>query len=175
MISERTRDKIAATRRKGKWAGGMPVLGYDVDDTKLVVVESEAERVRQIFALYLELGSLIAVAAELNRRGWRTKQWTTKKTGDVRGGRTWDKNAVHQVLTNPVYVGKVRYKDEVHKGEHAAIVEPSVFERVQKLLAQNGRASGRGVRNKHGALLRGKLRCAARNCAMGHSFTVRGP
>jgi len=175
MISERTRDKIAATRRKGKWAGGMPVLGYDVVDTKLVVVETEAERVREIFALYLELGSLIAVAAELNRRGWRTKQWTTKKTGDVRGGRTWDKNAVHQVLTNPVYVGKVRYKDEVHKGEHAAIVEPGVFERVQKLLAQNGRTSGRGVRNKHGALLRGKLRCAACNCAMGHSFTVRGP
>ena len=89
MISERTRDKIAATRRKGKWAGGMPLLGYNVVDRKLVVLESEAEQVRQIFALYLALGSLIPVAEELNRRGWRTKQWTTKN-GCTKGGRTFE-------------------------------------------------------------------------------------
>jgi len=85
MISERTRDKIAATRRKGKWSGGMPLLGYDVMDAKLVVNEPEAERVRQIFGLYLELASLILTVKELNHRGWITKRWTTKK-GKVRGG-----------------------------------------------------------------------------------------
>ena len=84
MISERTRDKIAATRRKGKWSGGMPVLGYTVVDTKLVVDEIEAERVRRTFNLYLELGSLLPVVKELNRRGWRTKQWTTKSSHEVR-------------------------------------------------------------------------------------------
>jgi site-specific DNA recombinase len=173
MISERTRDKIAATRRKGKWAGGMPVLGYDVVNTKLVVVESEAERVRQIFALYLELGALISVAAELNRRGWRTKQWTTKK-GDVKGGRTFDKGSVYQVLTNPTYVGKVRYKDELHDGEHAAIVDPEVFARVQTVLQQHGQRGGQDVRNKNAAVLKGLLRCSSCDCLMTPSHSTKG-
>lgn len=81
MIAERTRDKMSAARRKGKWTGGMPVLGYDVDAKggKLVVNEEEATRVRVMFQLYLELRSLITVVQELNRRRWTTKQWVTKK------------------------------------------------------------------------------------------------
>jgi len=88
MISERTRDKIAATRRKGKWTGGIPVLGYDVDPkvSRLLVNSEEAARVAAIFELYLEQESLVATAAELNRRGWRTKHWITRK-GHPRGGR----------------------------------------------------------------------------------------
>lgn len=73
IISERTRDKIAASRRKGIWSGGMPLLGYDVEDMKLVVNEDEAARVRAIFDLYLEHRSLLAVVAELQRRGWVSK------------------------------------------------------------------------------------------------------
>lgn len=73
MISERTRDKIAAARRKGKWSGGMPLLGYDVQDSKLVVNNAEAARVRQIFALYVQEQSLVATVQELDRRAWRTK------------------------------------------------------------------------------------------------------
>jgi site-specific DNA recombinase len=122
MISERTRDKIAAARRKGKWSGGMPVLGYTVNETKLVVDKREAEIVRQIFDLYLEKQSLLAVVQELQRRGWRTKRWTTRK-GRARGGRPFDKGSLYHLLTNSVYVGKVRYKDEVHGGEHKAIVD----------------------------------------------------
>ena len=90
MISERTRDKIAATRRKGKWTGGMPLLGYDVVDTKLVVNEVEAERVRQIFELYLELGSLLPTVQELDRRGW-----TTKHVRDEEGNPAW-RSADHE-------------------------------------------------------------------------------
>src|SRR5690606_21678157 len=86
MISERTRDKIAAARRKGKWSGGMPVLGYGVTNTKLVVDETEAGRAREIFRLYLDRQSLLDVAREINERGWRTKRWTTKKSA-VRGGK----------------------------------------------------------------------------------------
>jgi len=92
IISERTRDKIAATRRKGKWSGGMPLLGYDVVETKLVVVPPEAEQVRQIFDLYLASEGLIPVVEELDRRGWRTKRWITKK-GTERGGRSFGKNS----------------------------------------------------------------------------------
>src|SRR6516165_9254376 len=81
LIAERTRDKVAAARRKGKWSGGLPVLGYDVDapTKKLVVNEEEAVRVRAIFALYLEQGSLLAVVEELARRGWCTKQSLTRQ------------------------------------------------------------------------------------------------
>jgi site-specific DNA recombinase len=173
MISERTRDKIAAARRKGKWSGGMPVLGYGVENTKLVVDPNEAPMVRQIFEMYLEQQSLLAVVQELSRRGWRTKQWKTKK-GELRGGRVFDKVAVYNLLTNVVFVGKVRYKDEVHAGEHEAIVDVGVFERAQTLLARNGRSGGRAVRNKHNALLRGILHCSTCGCGMSHAFTDKG-
>ena len=99
LISERTRDKIASARRKGKWSGGMPVLGYDVADTKLVVDELEADRVRQIFELYLEKRSLISTVKEVNRRGWTTKRWTTKKEIQ-RGGQQFTKSNLYRLLTN---------------------------------------------------------------------------
>ncbi|MBE7506941.1 MAG: recombinase family protein [Planctomycetia bacterium] len=118
IISERTRDKIAAARRKGKWSGGMPVLGYDLTkDSKLQVNAEEAERVRAIFKLYIEKQSLIRTAEELANRGWRAKQWTTRK-GTARGGRHFDKGSLRQLLTCVTYLGKVKYKDEVHPGEH---------------------------------------------------------
>lgn len=173
MISERTRDKIAAARRKGKWSGGMPILGYTVAQTKLVVDEGEAQFVRQIFELYLERHSLLDVVKELNKRGWRTKEWTTRKK-TRRGGRPFDKNSLHQLLTNVAYIGKIKYKDEVHEGEHEAIVDAETFSQVQSLLKRNGRSGGRAVRNKHGALLRGLLRCAACECAMSHSYSAKG-
>src|SRR6266851_7186859 len=92
IISERTRDKIAATRRKGKWAGGHPLLGYDVDPRGvfLTVNEPEAARVRQIFALYLKHEGLLPVVEELERRSWVTKRWVTRK-GRARGGRVFTK------------------------------------------------------------------------------------
>jgi site-specific DNA recombinase len=173
MISERTRDKIAATRRKGKWSGGMPLLGYNVVDTKLVVNETEADRVRQIFAVYLECGSLIPAVEEINRRGWTTKLWVTKK-GTHRGGCPFNKNRLHQFLTNPTYIGKITYKDEVHEGEHVGIVDLAIFERVQQTLLENGRSGCGEKRNKHGALLRGLLRCATCDCGMTHTFTSKG-
>ena len=173
MISERTRDKIAATRRKGKWSGGMPLLGYDVVNSKLVVNEVEAERVRQIFELYLELGSLLPVVEEVGRRGWTTKEWTTKK-GTCRGGVPLVKNRLYHLLTNVTYIGKVRYKNEIHEGEHVAIVDEDVFGRVQAMLAANGHGGGSSKRNKHGALLRGLLRCAACDCGMTHTYTSKG-
>lgn len=73
MVRERTRDKMTATRKRGMWVGGRPVLGYDLADKQLIVNEEEAERVREIFALYRGLGSVLAVLAELRRRGWHNK------------------------------------------------------------------------------------------------------
>jgi site-specific DNA recombinase len=173
MISERVRDKIAATRRKGKWSGGMPLLGYTVHETKLVVDEVEARQVRQIFELYLECQTILPVVTELNRRGWTTKHWTTKK-GIQRGGRLFTKNSLYALLTNVTYIGQIRYKDEVHRGEHSPIVPDELFRKTQALLQRNGHTGGRAVRNKHGALLRGVLRCGPCGCAMSHTYTAKG-
>ncbi len=125
IIGERIRDKIAAQRRRGKWAGGVPVLGYDVDRSncspKLVVNAEEASRVRQIFDLYLQLGSLLPVVDELAHRGWCNKSWKTKK-GGPKGGRPFDKCSLYNLLTNPIYIGKIKHKTELYDGEHESIV-----------------------------------------------------
>jgi site-specific DNA recombinase len=172
MISERTRDKIAATRRKGKWSGGMPLLGYDVVDTKLIVNSVEAERVRAIFNLYLEYDGLLRVVQELDRRGWHNKLWITRK-GIERGGRSFDKNSLWHLLTNVTYIGKVKYKGEVHDGEHVPIVCDDLWRRVQTQLERNGRTGVAAVRNKNGALLKGLLHCVACGCAMSPTHSTR--
>jgi site-specific DNA recombinase len=174
IISERTRDKIAAARRRGKWAGGHPVLGFDVDPQgfKLVVNADEAVRVRAIFELYLEHEGMLGVLQELQRRGWRNKSWTTRK-GRQRGGKPFSKSTLHKLLTNVTYIGRIRYKNEVHDGEHAAIIDAEVWQKVQALLVRNGRTGGAVVRNKFGALLKGLLRCAPCGCAMTPSHTTR--
>jgi site-specific DNA recombinase len=175
IISERTRDKIAAARRKGKWSGGHPLLGYDVDPrgSKLVVNEAEADQVRAIFALYLEHHGLIPVIQELARRGWVNKRWVTRK-GRVRGGRVFTKTSLYQVLTNVAYVGKVKHKSDVHAGEHAAIVDEEVWRSVQDTLRRNGAATRDVVPNRFGAFLKGLLRCASCHCAMTPSTAKRG-
>lgn len=177
LVSERTRDKIAAARRRGKWSGGRPLLGYDIvpgpGGSKLSVNESEAEQVRQIFDLYLDHEALIPVVRILNERGWTTKRWTTRKDRPM-GGHAFDKSRLYQLLTNVTYIGKVRYKTEVHEGEHDSIVSPEAFKHVQALLQRNGRSGGAEVRNRYGALLKGLIRCTACDCAMSHSYTTKG-
>jgi len=119
MISERTRDKVSAARRKGKWTGGPPPLGYDVIDRKLVVNETESALVRRIFALYLELRSAVAVARALNAESQRTKHHVSSK-GNNHGARAWDKQAVLHVLRNPIPAGLMSCHGEVHEGQHQA-------------------------------------------------------
>src|SRR5262245_29983973 len=173
IISERTRDKIAAARRKGKWAGGHPILGYDIDvrGFKLVVNENEARQVRAIFDLYLEHEALLPVVAELDKRGWRNKRWTTRK-GKPRGGKPFNKSGLHHLLTNVAYTGRIKYKREVHRGEHRAIVDTAVFENAKAILHRNGRTGGAEVRNKFGALLKGLIRCVPCGSAMCPTHTT---
>jgi site-specific DNA recombinase len=173
LISERTRDKMAASRRKGKYLGGAPVLGYDVDRVakRLVVNEAEAAQVRAIFGLYLDHQAILPVVREIENRGWKTKRWLTR-SGAERGGNAFTRTAAHKLLTNITYIGKVAYRKEIHKGEQAAIVEPEVWQRVQELLGRNGRG-GAQTRNRFGALLRGILRCVPCGCAMIASHTTR--
>jgi len=166
IISERTRDKIAATRRKGKWSGGLPVLGYDVDPQvlRLVVNPKEAVRVRAIFDLYLEHQGLLPVVRELERRGWRTKAWVTRK-GSKMSVQHLTKANLHKLLTNATYAGRLLYKTELHHGEHTAIVDPVKWQQVQELLKCN-RHQGSRERNGSGAILKGLLHCRPCGCAM---------
>ena len=177
IIGERIRDKISAQRRRGKWTGGVPVLGYDVDRSsaspKLVINAAEAVQVRRIFGLYLELGSLLPLAAELTKLRIHNKAWSTK-AGQARGGRPFDKCTLHSLLTNPVYIGKIKHKNEVFDGEHDALLDTKVFEKVQTQLSQNGGGNANHLANKHGALLKGLLRCQACDSSMVHTFTGRG-
>lgn len=174
IISERTRDKIAAARRKGKWSGGPPILGYDVapEGRRLIVNDLEALQVRQIFETYLERESILATVADLDSRGWKNKRYVTKK-GETKGGRPYTKASLHALLTNVLYLGKLRHRDEVYEGEHERIVDPEVWRRVQVLLSRNGKAGGSAAKNKFGALLKGLLRCTPCDCSMVASHTTR--
>ena len=178
IISERTRDKIAGARRKGKWAGGWPLLGYDIvtgsGGSKIVPNTKEAKRVVQIFELFLEQGSLMPTVKELNRRGWRNKRWTTKKGRDM-GGKPFDKPALHRLLSSLVYIGKITHGESVYEGEHEAIVPNDLFNQVQALLRSNKHSGGKYAkgRNKNNAMLRGLVRCASCGVSMTHHFTTK--
>jgi site-specific DNA recombinase len=175
IISERTRDKMAAARRRGKWTGGQPPLGYDIDREakRLVVNDEEARLVIEVFELYAKRQSIIEVVRELDRRGIRTKSWTTKK-GKRHGGNRFDKAHIRRLLSNVTYVGKVRHDGEIYAGEHEPIVDEDLFYRVQDLLDRNRRRPRTVARNKHDALLKGLLRCGSCDAAMTHYVVKKG-
>jgi site-specific DNA recombinase len=171
LIGERTRDKMSAARRKGKWVGGCPVLGYDVDPGggRLVVNEKEAERVRAIFALFEEHGSARLTLEEIERRGWRLKSWTLQ-TGQFHAGGPFTLNSLRRLLTNILYTGAIRHKGQSYPGEHAAILSPSTWERVQSLATHVGALARGKSRNKHLALLSGLLYCDTCGTRMVYSY-----
>ena len=169
VIGERIRDKFAASRRKGMWMGGIPPLGYDVVDRKLVVNEKEAELVRLIFTRFLQLGSATELARELRRAGHTTKSWTTQD-GKHRPGKPIDKGAIYKILDNRIYLGEAVHKGTSHPGEHDAIVERETWDKVHAILEGNARRRGNVTRAQTPALLQGPdLRCRrARDDAVAH-------
>ncbi len=171
VTAERVRDKVMATKRRGMWTGGRPPLGYDVVEKKLVVNVDEAERVREIYGLYLALPGYQAVLDEMERRGWRNKAWTTK-TGKLAGGETITKNSLGKLLQHPVYIGKVAVEDELFEGEHVAIIDQALWDAVQAKLtsARNGTTT----KARSEALLAGILHCGQCGCAMGRHHTGKG-
>src|SRR3979411_1762554 len=155
VTSERIRDKIAASKRKGLWVGGTLPLGYEMKDGKIAIVEEEAELVRSIFRRYLELGSVNELLRDLKERNIRTKA-RQLFTGATRGGIPFGRGALYYVLSNHFYIGEVKYKDEILPGEQPPIMDRSLFESVrQKSLAQWSHRTV--VRNKSEHLLTGLL------------------
>ncbi|HPF38732.1 MAG TPA: recombinase family protein [Phycisphaerae bacterium] len=174
IIGERIRDKIAASRKRGKWPGGNLLLGYDLDreNRRLLVNEDEAEQVRDIFNLYLEHESLLPVVEILRQRGWKTKSWIDRN-GKRQGGREFDRWNLYLLLNNVGYLGKVRHKEDIYEGEHDAIIAPGTFEGARKMMERNRRNRGKFSRNKYGALLYGILRCGHCDRAMIHCPTQK--
>jgi site-specific DNA recombinase len=140
MVAERTRDKTSAARKKGKWTGGYPVLGYDSDPSRsrLAVNEGEAEQVRGIFNLFLQHQSLMATLDEIQRRGWRLKSWTTNQGQRHQGG-PFDRPALIRLLRNVLYRGDIGHKGKIYRGEQPAIVERKIWRKVNDLLASRRR------------------------------------
>jgi site-specific DNA recombinase len=153
VTSERIRDKIAASKRKGLWVGGMVPLGYESKERKIVVVEEEAERVRAIFRSYIKLGSLNRLMAELCERHIVTKV-RSLKTGRTVGGIPFTRGPLAHLLRNRFYVGEVVYKGEVFPGEQPAILDRDLFDAVQAKL-NDQRTNHSSARAKSDALLVG--------------------
>jgi len=155
LSSERVRDKIAASRRKGKWTGGTVALGYDARDKKLVVNKTEAETVRTIFRRYLELQSFSKLVADLDRRRIVTKRRNTR-VAKYNGAIPFTYGPLAYFLKNRIYLGEMHHGGKWFKGEQEAIVDAATFDQVQQLLAT--KVSGRKAkRSLSDALLVGKL------------------
>jgi site-specific DNA recombinase len=156
VTGERIRDKIAASKRKGIWMGGLVPLGYEVRDRQLVVNEAEATTMRHIFTRYCELGSVRLLKEELDRLGVRSKI-RVSKDGVESGGQAFSRGALYTLLRNPIYVGEIRHKGVCHPGQHAPIVDRAMWDKVAQLL--RGHSTGYGPRSSStkSCVLIGKL------------------
>lgn len=154
VTGERIRDKIAASKRKGMWMGGMPPLGYDVENRRLVPNEREAAIVRYIFKRFVELGSSTLLVRELRLDGVTSKSWTTQD-GRVREGKPIDKSLIYKLLNNRTYLGELRHKEQWYLAEHAPIVDVKLWNDVQAILATNARTRANMTRATVPFLLKG--------------------
>lgn len=133
VTGERIRDKIAASKKKGLWMGGRPVLGYDPDGRTLKINPAEAEVVRWMFTRYLELRSVNQMIRELAAKGVVSKAWINK-AGVPQGGLPIERGGAYHMLRNPVYVGDIPHKDEVYPGQHTGLIDRDTYNAVQALL-----------------------------------------
>ena len=156
VTGERIRDKIAASKKKGMWMGGPVPLGYEVKERKLIPVEAEAEQVRHIMQRYLALGSVPALAEELNAQGYRTKV-QRRASGPHKGGCIFRRGTLYHLLSNRIYRGMIVHKGRAYDGEHEAIVDEDLWGRVQAMLADNACGPSRRKRHQYPSLLVGKV------------------
>ena len=174
IISERTRDKMGAAKKKGKWIGGCVPLGYDLDTEKhrLVINTEEAKLVREIFDTYLKEKSLLSVTEIMNDKGYVSKKHTTFK-GKKRGGIKFKNTTIHQIIRNVYYIGKVKYHDVIYDGEQERIVPDEIFAKAQELLTTNRRVLDNRPKSKKIALLGQILRCKPCDSAMHIAYSTK--
>ena len=157
VIGERIRDKIAQSKAKGMWMGGPVPLGYDVVDRKLVPNAKEAQTVEHIFRRYLALPSVLALMEELKAQGIVTKR-QTMRDGCIRGGQPFVRGPLYHLLANPIYIGKIRHRDQAYDGEHPPIIDQALWNAVEaKRKEAIGTRRERG-NSQHSSLLTGMIR-----------------
>jgi len=156
VIGERIRDKIAASKQKGMWMGGVPPLGYQAQDRKLIVVDSEAEIVRFIFRRYAELGSVRLLNDELDARNIQSKL-RTSASGRILGGKPFARGALYLMLQNRIYRGEIVHREQSYLGEHEPIIDPPLWDAVQAQIASNTAQRNEGGKTRQPSLLAGML------------------
>lgn len=156
VTAERIRDKIAASKKRGQWMGGLPPLGYDNINKQLIVNKSEADTVRHIMARYVQLSSVRKLKHELDRDGYVTKKRITKKQSQT-GGKPFSRGHLYQLLANPIYIGKIRHKGEVYAGQHEPIIDTTLWETVQTTLKANAPKRRRSINIASNSLLTGLI------------------
>jgi site-specific DNA recombinase len=173
IISERTKDKMGAARRKGRWTGGMIPLGYDLDREahKLLVNEQEAKLMREIFELYIKEKSAQRVLEILKQRGCKTKQSISKRTGNKLGGKDFNLTSIHLLFKSLLYTGKIRFQGQVYKGMHDPIISDELFARVQEIQKENRVISVNPRTKNLRGLLTKLLYCKHCNRVMIYTYT----
>jgi site-specific DNA recombinase len=176
LAGERVRDKIAASRQRGIWMGGMPPLGYDVAERKLIPNPAEAQIVQEMFRRFAVTPSMATLVRDLRARGVTSKSWTTSK-GIERSGKLITKGYVYKVFKNPVYIGMAAYKGKQFPGEHEPIIEQELWDTVQENLKAGDKHVKGGSESrdtKAPTLLRGLL-FSPEGRAFTPGWTSKGP
>lgn len=156
VTGERIRDKVAASKAKGMWMGGSVPLGYEVVDRKLIVVPNDAQTVTMIFERYLALGSVSALAAELEAKGIRSRE-RVGRSGRIYGNAALSRGALYLMLQNQIYLGQIVHKGTAYEGEHEGIIDPALFRKVAELLKHNRTSYSAGEHVQDPSLLAGKV------------------
>lgn len=138
VTSERIRDKIAASKKRGMWMGGVVPLGYDAAGRKLEINPEEAETVQYIFKRYIEIGSMTTLMRDLQKKGFKTKSWVSSK-GKYYEPKDFSKSGLYRILGNPVYTGKIQHKAKgvIYDGQHQPIIDDEIWNKVQAILSEN--------------------------------------
>jgi len=156
ITGERIRDKIAASKKKGIWMGGLIPLGYDCVERRLVINSGEARAVCEIFRQYLRLGSITKLKKFLEHHRIRSKV-RTNVAGRTTGGATYSRGALHHLLNNHIYLGEISHRTQTYPGQHEPIVPRELWDKVAALLQVNDRARRKGKSHSSPSFLTGKL------------------
>lgn len=173
VTAERIRDKIAASKKKGMWMGGTCPFGYRNKDRKIYIVNDEAEAIRTLYNLYIELKNVRLVKAEADKLGL-VSRYRTHKSGKQSGGKPFTRSNIYRILSNPIYIGQIQHKDKVYDGEHEAIIDKARWDQVQSILKANASKRSTVGNSKSPTLLAGLLFDADDNKLVPHHVNKKG-